>query len=47
MEHLLREWNRSSDVLFTIHPLDASLLVWTVDWLDDGSRGAGISFSSR
>lgn len=47
LEELLREWAQSSDVLFTIHPIDASLLVWTLEWLDDVSRGAVVSFSSR
>lgn len=32
---LLEEWNKSADVLFSIHPIDGSLLVWHVDWLDE------------
>lgn len=32
---LLEEWNKEADVLFSIHPIDGSLLVWHVDWLDE------------
>lgn len=28
LEILLRQWSRSSDVLFTVHPVDGSLLTW-------------------
>ena len=39
MEHrvevLLAEWNKGADMLFSIHPMDGSLLVWNVDWLDE------------
>ena len=50
-ETLLREWHTSYDLLFSIHPVDGSLLVWLVEWLDEtcpGSfRQAQVSFSSR
>lgn len=47
LERLLREWQQSSDILFTIHPLDGSLLVWTVDFLDNPNRQPTVVFSSR
>ena len=50
-ESMLRKWQTSSDVLFSIHPVDGSLLVWLVDWLDEtcpGSfRQAQVNFSTR
>jgi len=30
IERLIREWNHGSDMLFSIHPADGSLLVWLV-----------------
>ena len=36
---LLEEWNKSADMLFSIHPMDGSLLVWHVDWLDEYQPG--------
>ncbi|WKY17140.1 hypothetical protein Q1695_001621 [Nippostrongylus brasiliensis] len=47
LETLLRQWSRSSDVLFTIHPVDGSLLTWTIEWLDDLQRQPVVSFTSR
>nr|XP_061804527.1 dmX-like protein 1 [Nerophis lumbriciformis] len=55
MEHqvdvLLDEWNKGADMLFSIHPMDGSLLVWNVDWLDEYHPGmfrqAQVSFVSR
>ena len=32
LEGLVRTWNRSSDVLFSVHPQDGSLLIWLVGW---------------
>lgn len=50
-ESMLRKWQAGSDVLFSIHPVDGSLLVWLVDWLDEtcpGSfRQAQVNFSTR
>lgn len=36
---LLEEWNKGADMLFSIHPMDGSLLVWHVDWLDEYQPG--------
>lgn len=36
---LLEEWNKGADMLFSIHPMDGSLLVWHVDWLDEYHPG--------
>ena len=51
IENVLKEWHQNSDLLFAIHPIDGSLLVWLADFLDEyqpGSfRQAQISFSSR
>ncbi|KAH9413091.1 DmX-like protein 1 [Dermatophagoides pteronyssinus] len=51
IESLMRHWNQSSDLLYSIHPLDGSLLVWLVEWLDEPCpsvfRQPQISFSSR
>lgn len=47
LEILLRQWSRSSDVLFTVHPVDGSLLTWTIEWLDDLQRQPVVSFTSR
>ncbi|PVD19781.1 hypothetical protein C0Q70_20272 [Pomacea canaliculata] len=50
IEMLLKEWQSTSDMLFSIHPVDGSFLVWLVEWLDEGLpftfRQAQISFSS-
>jgi hypothetical protein len=50
-ESLLRQWHTSYDLLFAIHPVDGSLLVWLVEWLDESCPGsfrqAQVSFSSR
>uniref|UniRef100_A0A8C2X954 Dmx like 1 n=1 Tax=Cyclopterus lumpus TaxID=8103 RepID=A0A8C2X954_CYCLU len=46
-----KEWNKGADMLFSIHPMDGSLLVWHVDWLDEYQPGmfrqAQVSFVSR
>ncbi|XP_037805529.1 dmX-like protein 2 [Lucilia sericata] len=48
---LLRDWHQSPDLLFAVHPVDGSYLIWVVEWLDDyypGSfRQAQVSFSTR
>ncbi|XP_051758739.1 dmX-like protein 1 isoform X2 [Ctenopharyngodon idella] len=48
---LLGDWNRGADMLFSIHPMDGSLLVWHVDWLDEYQPGmfrqTQVSFVSR
>ncbi|KAI1722626.1 dmX-like protein 1 [Ditylenchus destructor] len=30
-----QRWSKSYDVLFSIHPVDGSLLTWTLEWIDD------------
>ncbi|XP_068103218.1 dmX-like protein 1 isoform X2 [Hyperolius riggenbachi] len=51
IEILLSEWNKNPDMLFSIHPVDGSLLVWHVDWLDEYQPGmfrqVQVSFSCR
>ncbi|XP_055486984.1 dmX-like protein 1 [Leucoraja erinacea] len=51
IDMLLAEWNKNADMLFSIHPMDGSLLVWHVDWLDEYQPGmfrqVQISFASR
>ncbi|KAL3102156.1 hypothetical protein niasHS_003565 [Heterodera schachtii] len=47
LEMLLRQWNKSSDLLFAIHPLDGSLMTWTLEWLDDAWKQPTVSFASR
>ncbi|XP_062357745.1 dmX-like protein 2 isoform X7 [Cinclus cinclus] len=48
---LLMEWNRNPDMLFTIHPVDGTFLVWHVKYLDEYTPGifrqVQVSFSSR
>ncbi|NXL63979.1 DMXL1 protein, partial [Chordeiles acutipennis] len=51
IEALLSEWSKNADMLFSIHPMDGSLLVWHVDWLDEYQPGmfrqVQVSFVSR
>ncbi|NP_001289164.1 dmX-like protein 2 [Danio rerio] len=51
LETLILEWNKSPDMLFTIHPHDGSFLVWHVKYLDEFIPGifrqVQVSFSSR
>ena len=47
LEKLLRQWGKSCDILFTIHPMDGSLLTWTLEWLDDPWKQPIVSFASR
>ncbi|KAL2088919.1 hypothetical protein ACEWY4_015818 [Coilia grayii] len=51
MEALNLEWNKSPDMLFTIHPVDGSFLVWHVKYLDEFIPGifrqVQVAFSSR
>lgn len=51
IECLLRDWHHHPDLLFSIHPIDGSFLIWVVEWLDEyhpGSfRQAQVSFSTR
>ncbi|XP_053573444.1 dmX-like protein 2 isoform X1 [Bombina bombina] len=51
IESLLTEWNQNADMLFTIHPVDGTFLVWHVNYLDEYNPGifrqVQVSFSSR
>lgn len=51
IDFLLKDWQSSSDMLFSIHPVDGSFLMWHVDWLDEfpsqAVRQAQVSFASR
>ena len=51
IEQITKEWHQNSDLLFSIHPIDGSLLVWVADFLDEYQPGAfrqaQVSFSSR
>uniref|UniRef100_A0A803YIA4 Dmx like 2 n=1 Tax=Meleagris gallopavo TaxID=9103 RepID=A0A803YIA4_MELGA len=51
IELLLTEWNRNPDMLFTIHPVDGTFLLWHVKYLDEYTPGifrqVQVSFSSR
>ncbi|CAH1131144.1 unnamed protein product [Ceutorhynchus assimilis] len=51
IETFLRDWHHSPDLLFSIHPVDGSFLIWVIEWLDEfhpGSfRQAQVSFSTR
>ena len=49
--NLLHEWYNSPDTLLAVHPVDGSLLVWLVEWLDVQNgmpyRQPQVSFLSR
>lgn len=51
IECLLRDWHHSPDLLFSIHPIDGSFLIWVIEWLDEyhpgAFRQAQVSFSTR
>ncbi|XP_034019606.1 dmX-like protein 2 [Thalassophryne amazonica] len=51
LETLTTEWNKSPDMLFTIHPADGAFLIWHVKYLDEFIQGifrqVQVSFSSR
>lgn len=48
---LLREWQSSADMLYSIHPIDGSFLLWLVEWVDENIPGVHrqplVSFSCR
>lgn len=49
LETLLRDWHKTPDILVSLHPVDGSFLVWSVEWLDEyiGTfRQTQVSFSS-
>lgn len=35
LDKIIKDWYSSQDLLFCIHPLDGSILIWLVDWLDE------------
>ncbi len=51
IDRILKDWHQNSDLLFSVHPVDGSLLVWVADFMDEylpGSfRQAQVSFSCR
>lgn len=51
IETLLRDWHHNPDLLFSIHPIDGSFLIWVIEWLDEyhpgAFRQAQVSFSTR
>ncbi|XP_075714124.1 dmX-like protein 2 isoform X3 [Rhinoderma darwinii] len=51
IESLLTEWNKNADMLFTIHPVDGTFLLWHVNYLDEYNPGifrqVQVTFSSR
>uniref|UniRef100_A0A7E4VLC2 WD_REPEATS_REGION domain-containing protein n=1 Tax=Panagrellus redivivus TaxID=6233 RepID=A0A7E4VLC2_PANRE len=47
LEGLMREWNHCVDVVFSVYPVDGSLLTWTIEWLDDTWRQPTVNFASR
>ncbi|XP_053611658.1 dmX-like protein 2 isoform X3 [Plodia interpunctella] len=51
IDSLLRDWYQSPDLLFSIHPVDGSFLIWVCEWLDELQAGAlrqaQVSFSAR
>ncbi len=40
VDAIIKEWHHNSDLLFAIHPIDGSLLVWVADFLDEYQPGA-------
>jgi hypothetical protein len=40
VDTIIKEWHHNSDLLFAIHPIDGSLLVWVADFLDEYQPGA-------
>lgn len=51
IEALIRDWHSGPDLMFAVHPIDGSFLIWIVHWLDEHHTGslrqAQISFSTR
>ena len=36
----MKDWHQNSDLLFSVHPVDGSLLVWVADFLDEYMPGS-------
>ncbi|CAI4224874.1 unnamed protein product [Auanema sp. JU1783] len=47
IEMLLSQWEKTSDVLYAISPQDGSLILWTIDWLDNCNRQPNAAFCSQ
>jgi hypothetical protein len=51
LDKMMKDWYSSHDMLFSMHPVDGSILIWLVDWLDEyvpgGFRQAQISFHAK
>ncbi|CAN0074622.1 unnamed protein product [Lampetra planeri] len=51
LDWLVRDWQSAPDMLYSVHALDGSFLVWHVDWLDESQPGVfkqvQVCFSSR
>lgn len=51
LDQMVKDWYTTHDILFCIHPIDGSILIWLVDWLDEympGSyRQAQVSFHAK
>lgn len=52
LDQMLKDWFDSHDILFCIHPVDGSILIWLVDWLDENMPGniyrqAQVSFHAK
>lgn len=51
IEGLLKDWHHNPDLLFSIHPIDGSFLIWVIEYLDEyqpsSFRQAQVSFSTR
>ncbi|CAF0799637.1 unnamed protein product, partial [Didymodactylos carnosus] len=43
LQSVINDWITSPDVLFSIHPVDGSLLLWIVDWLDQPILSSSLS----
>ncbi|XP_071507110.1 dmX-like protein 2 [Diadema antillarum] len=50
-QELIKEWHCNADMLYSIHPIDGSFLLWLVDWMDEHIPGVHrqpqVSFSCR
>ncbi|CAF0948435.1 unnamed protein product, partial [Didymodactylos carnosus] len=47
LKSVMNDWTTSPDVLFSIHPVDGSLLLWVVDWLDQPAPSSSLSLPSK
>ena len=52
LDQMIKDWFDNHDVLFCIHPIDGSILIWLIDWLDENLMGniyrqAQVSFHAK